>query len=416
MSRNGLDELVVLKVAGCREDHVAAAEAARVVVDELLLIEASDGLGGAEDRFAEGMVFPEILREEFVDEDVGIVFVDLDFFENDAALALDFGRGEDGIENEVGENVERDGHVVSERFDVEADSLFSGESVEVAADGVHFAGDVQRGPGTRAFEDHVFHEVGDAVDFGGFAPGTGFDPDSHGDGAEMFHALGENNKAVRQYRTAKVTLICHGHSIDFDCRRSVCRRLSVRHLCSNTRISNLPGRSREAARDVEMLYAGPSRDRKLPIHPIRRQEQARWKPAKFIWPECGGAVRARWQAWGSRNGAESSWQRRSIANGLLMLRELRRSPKALRQKLDHEGWQVGRPRIVQVFTSVDGTERYLVQGQSDGLTVETVWMPEGDGGEAGDGSEADAPQSRILRLRPRRGLRSGGRRSAFQAR
>jgi 23S rRNA (adenine2503-C2)-methyltransferase len=59
--------------------------------------------------------------------------------------------------------------------------------------------------------------------------------------------------------------------------------------------------------------------------------------------------------------------------------------KALRQKLDHEGWQVGRPRIVQVFTSVDGTERYLVQG-SDGLTVETVWMPEGDGGEAGDGS------------------------------
>jgi 23S rRNA (adenine2503-C2)-methyltransferase len=62
--------------------------------------------------------------------------------------------------------------------------------------------------------------------------------------------------------------------------------------------------------------------------------------------------------------------------------------KTLRQKLDREGWQVGRPRIVQIFTSVDGTERYLVQGQGlDGLTVETVWMPEGDGGEAGDGSE-----------------------------
>src|SRR5580700_1308039 len=43
--------------------------------------------------------------------------------------------------------------------------------------------------------------------------------------------------------------------------------------------------------------------------------------------------------------------------------------KTLRQKLDREGWQVGRPRIVQVFTSVDGTERYLVQGQGvDGLT------------------------------------------------
>jgi 23S rRNA (adenine2503-C2)-methyltransferase len=42
---------------------------------------------------------------------------------------------------------------------------------------------------------------------------------------------------------------------------------------------------------------------------------------------------------------------------------------------------------------VDGTERYLVQGQVRGEagfadTVETVWMPEGDEGEQGDGSEA----------------------------
>ncbi len=44
---------------------------------------------GAQDRFAERMIFPEILREQLVDEDVGIVFVDLDFFEDDAALALD---------------------------------------------------------------------------------------------------------------------------------------------------------------------------------------------------------------------------------------------------------------------------------------------------------------------------------------
>ena len=65
-------------------------------------------------------------------------------------------------------------------------------------------------------------------------------------------------------------------------------------------------------------------------------------------------------------------------------------PIALRQKLVKEGWQVGRPRIAQVFSSVDGTERYLVVGQGpDGLTVETVWMPEGDGGEAGDGSGSE---------------------------
>ena len=134
---------VVLEIAGGGEDHVAAAETAGVVVEELLLIEAADGLGGSQDRLAEGMIFPEILREELVDEDVGIVFVDLDLFENDAAFALDFGGSEDGIEHQVGEHVERDGHVVGERLDVEADGLFAGEGVEVAADGVHFAGDVQ---------------------------------------------------------------------------------------------------------------------------------------------------------------------------------------------------------------------------------------------------------------------------------
>ncbi len=48
-------------------------------------------------------------------------------------------------------------------------------------------------------------------------------------------------------------------------------------------------------------------------------------------------------------------------------------------------WQVSRPRITQVFRSVDGTERYLIECPGPAAnTVETVWMPEGDDGEAGD--------------------------------
>ena len=43
--------------------------------------------------------------------------------------------------------------------------------------------------------------------------------------------------------------------------------------------------------------------------------------------------------------------------------------------------------IEKKFVSGDGTVRYLV-ACGDGQSVETVWMPEGDGGEAGDGSEA----------------------------
>lgn len=50
-------------------------------------------------------------------------------------------------------------------------------------------------------------------------------------------------------------------------------------------------------------------------------------------------------------------------------------------------FSVGLPKIEQKFVSSDGAVRYLLAFQ-DGQTAETVWMPEGDGGEAGDGSEA----------------------------
>ncbi len=59
------------------------------------------------------------------------------------------------------------------------------------------------------------------------------------------------------------------------------------------------------------------------------------------------------------------------------LDEIRTLPGSLREKLAAAGWTVGRPRILETFRSVDGTERYLVAGQ-DGQTVETVWMPDGD--------------------------------------
>jgi 23S rRNA (adenine2503-C2)-methyltransferase len=70
------------------------------------------------------------------------------------------------------------------------------------------------------------------------------------------------------------------------------------------------------------------------------------------------------------------------------LNEITTLPKLLRRKLFEDGWEVGRSRIVQVFKSVDGTERYLIQSASSAETVETVWMPEGDDGEAGDGSDS----------------------------
>ena len=62
-------------------------------------------------------------------------------------------------------------------------------------------------------------------------------------------------------------------------------------------------------------------------------------------------------------------------------------PLEYRTRLAQDGWEVGYPKIARKFISSDGTVRYLVE-LGDGESVETVWMPEGDGGENGDGTEA----------------------------
>jgi len=62
-------------------------------------------------------------------------------------------------------------------------------------------------------------------------------------------------------------------------------------------------------------------------------------------------------------------------------------PAVFRSELLQRKWSMGLPRIEKKFVSADGTVRYLLEF-ADGQSVETVWMPEGDGGEAGDGSEA----------------------------
>jgi 23S rRNA (adenine2503-C2)-methyltransferase len=61
-------------------------------------------------------------------------------------------------------------------------------------------------------------------------------------------------------------------------------------------------------------------------------------------------------------------------------------PLGLRNSLA-ERYRVGVPEIERQFQSVDGTIRYLIELE-DGQSVETVWMPEGDGGDADPDGDA----------------------------
>ena len=99
---------------------------------------------------------------------------------------------------------------------------------------------------------------------------------------------------------------------------------------------------------------------------------------------------------------EPSYRARQILEAVYRQRvesidEISTLSQQLRGKLKEMGVSVGLPTIEQRFVSQDGTVRYLI-AFPDGQSVETVWMPEGDGGEAGDGSEAGELAERFADL------------------
>jgi 23S rRNA (adenine2503-C2)-methyltransferase len=97
---------------------------------------------------------------------------------------------------------------------------------------------------------------------------------------------------------------------------------------------------------------------------------------------------------------EPAYRARQIAEAVYRqrvesLQQISTLPQQLRERLAEQGFSVGLPKVEKRFVSRDGTVRYLMEF-ADGQSVETVWMPEGDGGEAGDGSEAGDSEKQNL--------------------
>src|SRR6267143_3004732 len=152
----------------------------------------------AENRAPERMLRPESARENFVQEILGIVQIHFYFFEDNLAFLLHVFGIEFRAQDEVGDDVKGDRQMLVQDFGVEADLFLGSEGVEHAADGIHFAGDGFGGAALRALEDHVLHEVREAVLFGNFAAGAVADPQADGDGAHVGHSLGDHHEAVGQ--------------------------------------------------------------------------------------------------------------------------------------------------------------------------------------------------------------------------
>ena len=108
---------------------------------------------------------------------------------------------------------------------------------------------------------------------------------------------------------------------------------------------------------------------------------------------------------------EPPWRGKQIAEAIYRqwltgISAITTLPDSLRRRLTGEGWRIARPAISKAFQSTDGTERYLVECRladspdnpiAPPLTVETVWMPEGDGGDVGEESDDERGEAKVRR-------------------
>ena len=193
-----LDRPLVGHVPGHRDDdpgrRVGLHEVAVDGVAPIFL----HGLPGPQDGPAERVTFPDLRGEEVMDQVVGRVLHHLDLLEHNRLFALELLGVEDRVQEDVGQEIDRERQVLVEHLDVEAGVLFGGERVHLTADGVHGTGDrlgaARRGP----LEHEVLDQVGHPAAVFGLVARPGLDPHADGDRAYVLHALGDDPNAVRQ--------------------------------------------------------------------------------------------------------------------------------------------------------------------------------------------------------------------------
>ena len=103
---------------------------------------------------------PEIVAaEQVVDEILGVLVRGGDLLEYHRPLALDLVGIEHRVEKNILQDVHRQRQVLVHHLGVVTGSLPAGESIDDAADGVHFLGDPLRATPVGSLEQQVFDEV-----------------------------------------------------------------------------------------------------------------------------------------------------------------------------------------------------------------------------------------------------------------
>ena len=205
-------QMPMFQITRRRHNHVVGHVVAPEVLPQRLLFQPLDAFLGPQDGFAQRVVLPEILGEYLVDQVIGVVLVHLQLFQHHPSFPGNVAIFEQRVQDQVGKHFQGDGKVLIKNLGIEADALLGRERIQVAANGIHRAGDLFGGPVFGPLEQHVLDEMGDPVVLQGFAARAGFHPDAYRNRAHMGHRLRDDGKPVGKDLAADVSrlLLAHG--------------------------------------------------------------------------------------------------------------------------------------------------------------------------------------------------------------
>ena len=122
-------------------------------------------------------------------------------------LAGEFVRIEQGVVEDVAEDIDGERHVFLEDARIVGRRLDTGRGVDFAAYRLDFLGDLRRRALRRALERHVLEKVRQAVLVVPFRARSGADPDAEGGAFQVLHVMGDDGQAGRETRYA------NGHAL-----------------------------------------------------------------------------------------------------------------------------------------------------------------------------------------------------------
>ncbi len=190
--------LRVIHRAGGDHEHVGRAIIAREICPQIVGLEAGHALARAEDGPADRLVGERLFLQIIEHEIARIVLRGADLLHDHILLALELGRIERWVAENVGEHVERERHVGFEHARVIGRRFDRGRGVEVAADRLDLLRDLPRGAALRALERHVLEKMRDAVFLLLLVAAAGADPDAERGGLEMRHGVGHHRETGRK--------------------------------------------------------------------------------------------------------------------------------------------------------------------------------------------------------------------------